>query len=92
MSPLWIDFSASRFEKQRTWRQLTVAELLKTVTSDVAVAYRVQAAKEQWVVYRSLDKPGNRTFLGHNLSSEALVGKFLKDGTVEEYFEIEADE
>lgn len=92
VSPLWIDFSATRFGKQRTWRQLTVAENLQTMAHDVAVGYRVQAAKHQWLVYRSLDKPGNRTLLGHNLSSETFVGKFLKNGDVEEYFEIEAEE
>lgn len=92
-SPLWIDFSASRFEKQRTWRQLTVAELLKVVPHDVAVAYRVQSAKEQWLLYRSLDKPGNRTFLGQNFSSEMFIGKYnAPAGTNEEYLEIEGPE
>lgn len=92
VSPLWIDFSAVRFDKQRTWRQLAVAEELENVSPDVAVAYRVQAAKEQWFLYRSLDEPGNRTALGQNLSSETMVGRFKTDGTVTEYFEIEADD
>ncbi|TWT98035.1 hypothetical protein Pla108_21900 [Botrimarina colliarenosi] len=92
-SYLWFDFSASRFEKQRTWRQLTVAESLKTVSPDVAIGYRVQAAKQQWFIYRSLEQLGNRTLMGQNLSSEMFVGKYnAPDGTVDEYFEIEGPE
>lgn len=93
VSTLWFDFSAKRFDKQRTWRQLAVAESLKNVTHDVAVAYRIQSNKEQWVIYRSLDKAGNRTFLGQNYSSEQVVGLFNPDThLIDEYFEIEADE
>lgn len=92
-SPLWIDFSATRFGKQRTWRQLTIAELLETVPADVAVGYRIQSAKEQWLIYRSLGKRGNRTLLGQNFSSEMFLGKFnAPDGTNEEYLEIEGAE
>lgn len=92
-SPLWIDFAARRFDKQRTWRQLAVAESLKNVTPDVAIAYRIQAAKQQWVWYRSLAKPANRTFIGQNYSSEQVVGRFkAPEGTVKEYFEIEGEE
>ena len=91
-SPLWIDFSAKRFAKQRTWRQLTVAEALKKVSQDVAVGYRVQSGKKQWIIYRSLAPAANRTLLGHNLSSEALVGRFLKTGEVDEYLEIGDDD
>ena len=93
VSPLWIDFSAKRFDKQRTWRQLTVAESLKSVSADVAVAYRMQSGKDQWVLYRSLDDPGNRTFLGQNYSSEQVVGRFDPEtGTLDEFYEIEADD
>ncbi len=91
-SPLWIDFSLKRFAKQRTWRQLTVAEALKKVPTDVAVGYRVQSGKKQWILYRSLAPPANRTLLGHNLSSEALIGRFLKTGEVDEYIEIGEDD
>lgn len=92
-SPLWIDFAPRRFEKQRTWRQLAVAESLKNVTPDTAVGYRVQAAKQQWLWYRSLDQPGNRTVLGQNYSSEQVVGRFkAPEGTLKEYFEIEGAE
>ncbi|TWT90039.1 hypothetical protein Mal64_04220 [Pseudobythopirellula maris] len=92
VNPLWIDLSPKRFKKQRTWRQLTVAQSLERVDHDTAVAFRAQAGKEQWVVYRSLDPPANRTFIGHNLASEGLIGKFLASGEIDEYFEIDGDE
>lgn len=93
VSPLWIDFSAKRFDKQRTWRQLTVAESLQSVSADVAVGYRAQSGKDQWVFYRSLDNAGNRTFLGQNYSSEQVVGRFDPEtGTLDEFYEIEADD
>ncbi|MEO1498321.1 MAG: hypothetical protein AAFV43_14350 [Planctomycetota bacterium] len=90
-SLLWIDLSAKRFAKQRTWRRLSVAQSLKKVARDVAVSFRMQSGKDQWLYYRSLDPPANRTVLGQNLSSEAFVGRFLPTGEVDEYFEIEAD-
>lgn len=87
---LWIDFAPSRFAKQRTWRQLTIAESLERVSPDVAIGYRVQSGKGQWFVYRSLGPRGNRTLLGQNLSSEMLVGRFnAPEGTVSEYFEVQ---
>lgn len=88
-SPIWIDFSAKRFAKQRTWRQLAVGESLKKVTDDVAVGYRIQSGKDQWLVYRSLAPPSNRTLLGQNFSGEAIYGRFLKTGEVDEYLEID---
>ncbi|MGL4512793.1 MAG: hypothetical protein ACRCT8_06855 [Lacipirellulaceae bacterium] len=91
-SPLWIDLDVPRFAKQRTWRQLTVAQALKVVSPDVATAFRVQSGKSQWLVYRSLDAPANRTFMGHNVSCEGFLGRFLKSGEVDEYFELEPDD
>lgn len=92
VSPIWIDFSRTRYAKQRTWRQLTVAQSLEKVANDVAVAYRIQAGKDQWLIYRSLDERANRTVLGQNLSSEALYGRFLRTGEVDEYLEIGDDD
>ncbi|TWT35675.1 hypothetical protein KOR34_05690 [Posidoniimonas corsicana] len=89
--PLFLDSAPTRFAKQRTWRQLTVAEALHAVERDVAVAYRFQSGKDQWVTYRSLEKPANRTLIGHNIASECLFGRFLSTGEVDEFFEIEDD-
>jgi hypothetical protein len=72
-----------------TWRQLTVAENREILPSDVAVGYRVMVGKEQWLIYRSLGKPGNRTVLGHNLVTELLIARFDRQGEVEPLLEIE---
>ena len=72
-----------------TWRQLTVAENLTAQSDDVAVGYRVQIGRQQWLFYRSLAACGNRTLLGHNLVSEFLVARFSKEGKVEAIVETE---
>jgi hypothetical protein len=87
-APLWLDLDARRLkqlrgqpqEAQRTWRQLTVADTRERLTNDQAVGYRVQAARDQWLVYRTLDESRNRTLLGCNLSCEFFAGRFGTDG------------
>jgi hypothetical protein len=74
-----------------TWRQLAVAENLRRVSDNTAVGYRVQLGSEQWLIYRSFTRFGNRTVLGQNLSSEFFCGRFLPDGTTEMLIEIELD-
>jgi hypothetical protein len=88
-APLFIDLEHSRFRKRLTWRPLTVAESLLTVAADRAAGYRVAISKEQWIIYRSLGPIGNRTLLGHNLSTETLVARFGSDGEVTSIIEIE---
>jgi len=78
--PLLIDLDKSRLRKQCTWRQLTIAQSLEIQPHDVAVGYRAQCGKDQWLIYRSLDEPANRSILGQNLSVECLVGRFLSPG------------
>ncbi len=68
---------------------MTIAENLQIQPAEVAVGYRVQLGKAQWLFYRSLARRANRTILGQNLSSEFLAGRFGKDGTTEELIEIE---
>jgi hypothetical protein len=88
--PLFLDLKPSRAGKPRTWRQLTVAELLVIQPPDVAVAYRVQCGNKQWVIYRSQTRPGNRTFLGQNTSNEFYAARFLAPGgEVEELVQVE---
>jgi hypothetical protein len=86
---LFIDLNPKRSCKPRTWRQLTVAESLEIVSSDVAVAWRVRSGKDQYVIYRSMTEPGNRSFIGQNYSDEFFVGKFEKDGNVTQLLSIE---
>ncbi len=88
--PLLIDLKKSRAGKPCTWRQLAVAESLELQPHDVAVGYRAQCGKDQWLVYRSLAKQANRSVLGQNLSLECLVARFLApEGEVDELLEIE---
>lgn len=88
-APLLFDLSSNRIRKECTWRQLTVAEQLKIVSPEVAVAYRAQVGKDQWAIYRSLGPKANRTFLGQNLVNEYFVGVFKPDGTTATLLEVE---
>lgn len=88
-APLFFDLDPRRIRRPLTWRQLTVAESLEIQPDDVAVGYRVMVGKAQWLIYRSLARRANRTLLGHNLSTEALVGRFTRTGEVEPLVEIE---
>ncbi len=69
--PLFFDLSP-RLAEKRTWRQLSVAEQLEPLTRDVAVGYRIQLGRRQWLTYRSLAPRCNRSVLGQNLSHEFL--------------------
>ncbi|MCG8583888.1 MAG: hypothetical protein MI757_04160 [Pirellulales bacterium] len=88
-APLVMDLDPNRITKDRTWRQLTVAENLTVQPPSVAVGYRIQFGSKQWLIYRSLARPRNRTVLSHNLTSEFLVARFRRDGEFETMLEIE---
>ena len=88
-APLFVDLSARRWVEKRTWRQLTVAERLQIQPSEVAVGYRVQLGRKQWLIYRSLAESANRTLLGQNLSQEFVAARFDSDGFLKELIEIE---
>ena len=88
--PLFFDFDPKRAEKERTWRQLTVAEWMEVMPRDVAVGFRAQSGRDQWLFYRSLAAAGNRTLLGHNIAGEFSAGRFRAGGKYEEWIEIEA--
>jgi hypothetical protein len=88
--PLLLDLKPRRSKLERTWRQLTVAESLEIVTRDVAVGFRAQSGRDQWVFYRSLGPAGNRTMVGYNIAGEFAAGRFLTTGKVKEWLEVEA--
>jgi len=91
-APLWLDFERSRFVKPRTWRQLTVAEFLRIVTPDEAIAFRVEAGPDQWLIYRSLIGRISRTALGKNLVADFYCGRFdPEDGYAEELVTVDND-
>lgn len=87
-APLFIDFHARRCRTTPTWRQLTVADQLRTVGPDEASAYRVQVGIEQWLIYRSMKPTISRTVLGQHFNAEFVCGRFLNDGSVEALVEI----
>ena len=88
--PLFIDLDRKRATKEHTWRQLTVAESLEVIPRDVAVGFRAQSGRDQWIFYRSLGPAGNRTVLGQNIAGEFSAGPFLPTGKYKEWVEIEA--
>jgi hypothetical protein len=89
-SPLFFDLDPKRLTKSCTWRQLTVAESLEIQPHDVAVGYRIQCGKKQWLVYRSQVPAANRTVLGYNLAIEGMIGRFQSpSGEVQELLQIE---
>jgi hypothetical protein len=88
-SPLWIDLDPRRRKQPITWRRLTVGENLAVVQRDVAAGYRVQAGRQQWLIYRSLTPFGNRSVLGHNTAYSFVCGRIKKDGGFDPIVEIE---
>lgn len=87
--PLFIDLDRKRSKKERTWRQLSVAEWMELMSPDIAVGYRAQSGDDQWLMYRSLGALGNRSLLGHNVSGEFCAGRFI-GGNFKEWITIEA--
>jgi hypothetical protein len=87
--PLLIDLKPGRAKQDRTWRQLTIAESMAVVPRDVAVGYRAQSGSDQWVIYRSLGAPANRTVLGQNISGEFAAGRFPASGILKSWIETE---
>jgi len=85
---LFVDLEPDRFDRKRTWRRLTVAASLAVQPDHVAVGQRVKIGKEQWLFYRSLALPANRTVLGHNLATETLLARFDETGEVEPLIEV----
>ncbi len=88
-APLWLDCDPTRSGRPLTWRQLTVADTRQNLPRHQAAGFRVQVGFDQWLLYRALDQPRNRTVLGCNLSCEFLLGRIRRDGTVARTLEIE---
>lgn len=88
-APLFIDLKPKRFSRPLTWRRLTVARELEILPADVAVGYRVQTGKRQWMMYRSLAPTTSRSVLGQHFSSEFVLGRFPAAGELEQLIEIE---
>ncbi|MEO6809165.1 MAG: hypothetical protein ABI353_08625 [Isosphaeraceae bacterium] len=88
--PLLISWRAERNRKALRLRKLTVTERSKPCPPDIAVAFLVGwGLGDGLVIYRSLGRPGLRTFLGHQTSARFLVGQFTKSGEVEPLVKLE---
>jgi hypothetical protein len=65
-----------------------VADTRQNLPPHQAAGFRVQAGPDQWLVYRTLDEPRNRTVLGCNISCGFLAGRIGRTGVVERAIEI----
>src|SRR5205814_1511571 len=83
-APLWIDLDPRRASRPLTWRRLTIGENFAVVPRDIAAAFRIQVGREQWFVYRSLAKRGNRSLLGYNTLHAFDCLQILADGGTKE--------
>jgi len=91
-APLFVDLDRKRMNKPFTWRHLTVAENLQIQPRSAAGGYRVQVGEGQWLFYRSLTPPANRTLLGQNLFHEFYAGRFDMDGEADELIALDAED
>lgn len=89
-APLLIDLDSRRSNKECTWRQLTVAEARNPQAPDVAIGYRAQIGKSNWLVYRSLAPAGIRSLLGQQVKAEFLFGRIKPNGACKRLLEIES--
>jgi hypothetical protein len=91
--PLWFDFQQRRFNRKRTWRQLTVADELRIAEPSEAVGYRVQVGSQQWMVYRSLGATACRSVLGKHLVADFFSARFdPSDGSLEELVTVDVND
>ena len=89
-APLWFDFQKRRFNRNRTWRQLTVGEQLRLVPRNEAAGYRIQVGSEQWMAYRSLRERSCRTVLGKHLIANFFCSRFdPSDGSHDELLTVD---
>jgi hypothetical protein len=88
-APLFLDLDTNRLGKRYTWRQLSVGENLQRVQEDRAVGYRIQLGQEQFLLYRSLTPPANRTVLGHNLFDDFCFARFDPETGVDPLIAVE---
>jgi hypothetical protein len=88
-APIWIDLDPRRMKRPVTWRRLTIAENFSAVGRDIAAAYRIQAGRDQWLFYRSLQAPGNRSVLGYNTLKSFVCLRIAAGGKTEKIAEIE---
>lgn len=87
--PWIVDLRGGRKLEEVTWRQLRVAENLENLPRDIVVAFRWQIGQSQWMAYRSLAAPSNRTVLGQNLVGDFFLARLTSEGKTKMIVEIE---
>jgi hypothetical protein len=87
--PLVVDLEPWRIKRELTWRQLAVGHDLLPQSPEVAVGYRVQLYRQQWLIYRSLAERASRTVLGQNFYNEFVFARFNRGGEADSLIEIE---
>lgn len=90
-APLFFDLDPERITKRYTWRRLSVGENLEKVPNDRAAGFRVQLDREQYLLYRSMTLPANRTVLGHNLIDDFCYARFDPQTGVEALVQLQQD-
>ena len=82
-APWLLSWHESRARKLARWRPLTVSEQSKAVPPEVAFAARAWwGPGDGLVVYRSLEPPARRTFLGYQTEARFVVGLFDAEGNL----------
>lgn len=87
--PLVLVGDSRQLRLPYTWRRLTVAESLQIVSTEQAVGMRMQLGKKQWLFYRSLTRPANRSVLGQNVADDFLAAELQPDGQARPLVRIE---
>lgn len=84
-SPVMIDWSKDRRDREAVWNRLTITDDRRVVSSAEAAAYRLRVGKSQWVIYRNHHTDGrHRAILGCHTTNETIIGRFnAKSGEVE---------
>lgn len=92
-APLAMAIRREHLNVPLTWRALTVAENLQLVSPDVAVGYRLQLDRAQWIFYRSLGTAAPRTVLGCHTAADFCACTFdYKTGDTDSLVEVSASD
>ncbi|MCL2744320.1 MAG: hypothetical protein FWE67_10755 [Planctomycetaceae bacterium] len=87
-----IDLHPQRFGTDCNWKPLTVGEERQKVSPDGAAAFHFQLGKQDFLLYRSMSAPANRTFFGHNLIDDFCFARFDAKKGVEGLVEVQAED
>ena len=88
-APLVLAIRREHLDAPITWRPLTIVENLQLQPPDVAVGYRLQLDRLQWIFYRSLAQARPRTLLGCHTAADFCACTFdYRTGNAESLLEV----